>query len=62
LAKFLGLADDARWPSAIAKLTAKQRATYERMANVCIELDLWQAGLAPKPENVIVCLPRGHNR
>ena len=44
------------------KLTAKQRATYERMANVCIELDLWQAGLAPKPENVIVCSPRGHNR
>jgi hypothetical protein len=55
LAKFLGIADDERWPRAIAKLDPKKRAMYERMAQVEIELNLWQAGLGPKPEGVIVC-------
>lgn len=27
----------------------------QRMADVCMELDLWQAGLGPKPKDVIVC-------
>ena len=55
LAKFLGIADDERWPRAIAKLDPKKRAMYERMAQVEIESNLWQAGLGPKPEGVIVC-------
>jgi hypothetical protein len=55
LAKFLGIADDERWPRAIAKLDQKKRAVYERMSDVCIELELWQAGLGPKPANIIVC-------
>jgi hypothetical protein len=55
LAKFLGIADDERWSRAIAKLDPKKRAAYERMADVCVELDLWQAGLGPKPKDVIVC-------
>lgn len=55
LAQGLGIADDPRWPRAIAKLDPKKRATYERMLSVAFELNLWQAGLGPKPENVIVC-------
>lgn len=55
LAKFLGIDDDERWPRAIAKLDPIKRATYERMSEVTIELNLWQAGLGPKPTGVIVC-------
>lgn len=55
LAKFLGIDDDDRWPRAIAKLDPVKRATYERMSEVTIELNLWQAGLGPKPKDVIVC-------
>lgn len=62
LAKFLGIHDDERWPRAIAKLDPKKRAAYERMADVCVEIDLWQAGLGPKPANVIVCHDHKHRR
>lgn len=55
LADFLGISDDPRWPKAIAKLDPVKRAGYERMADVCIELQLWQDGLGPKPQGVIVC-------
>ena len=57
LAQFLGIADDERWPRAIAKLDPKKRASYERMAKVTMELQLWEAGLGPKPKGVIVCRP-----
>ena len=55
LAEFLGIADDQRWPRAIAKLAPEKRVAYERMADVCVELRLWQDGFGPKPEGVIVC-------
>jgi hypothetical protein len=55
LAKFLGIADDERWPRAIAGLTPEKRAVYERMADVCVELQLWRDGLGPRPEGVIIC-------
>jgi hypothetical protein len=59
LAKFLGIAEDARWPQAIARLDPKKRAAYERMADVCMEIDLYEAGLGPKPQDVILCYPHG---
>jgi hypothetical protein len=55
LARYLGIADDERWPGAIARLDPKKRAAYERMAQVEMELNLWAAGLGPKPAGVIVC-------
>jgi hypothetical protein len=60
LAKFLGMADDGRWPKAIASLEPKKRALYERMAVVTMEIELYDAGLGPKPTGVIIC--RGHNK
>lgn len=60
LAKFLGIADDERWPRAIAKLDPKKRAAYERMADVCIEVELYEAGLGPKPQGVILCYDHKH--
>lgn len=58
LAEFLGILDDDRWPKAIASLTPEKRAAYEYMAQVCVELDLWQAGLGPKPIGVLVDFER----
>jgi hypothetical protein len=55
LARLLGIADDARWPRAIAKLPPEKRAAYERMADVFMELQLYEAGLGPKPRGVIIC-------
>jgi len=60
LAKFLGIDDDERWPKAIAKLDPVKRANYERMSEVVIEIQLYDAGLGPKPKNVIIC--RDHRR
>lgn len=53
LANFLGIRDDWRWPRAIKNLDPKKRAAYERMADVCMEVNLYEAGLGPKPEGVI---------
>jgi len=58
LAKYLCIYDDARWPRVIVKLDAKTRACYERMAEVEVELNLWTAGLGPKPKDVIVLKDR----
>lgn len=55
LAKYLGVDDHPNWPRFVAKLDPVRRATYERMAQVEHELNLWTAGLGPKPEGVIVC-------
>jgi len=55
LAVFLGIDDDPRWPRAIEKLDPLKRATYERMAQVETELKLYDAGLGPKPNGVIIC-------
>jgi hypothetical protein len=54
LAKFLGIHGDPRWQKAIATLPAEKRRAYERMHQVTVELDLWQAGLGPKPSGVMV--------
>jgi hypothetical protein len=55
LARFLEIADDPRWPKVIANLMPETRASYERMAQVEIALKLWEQGLGPRPEGVIVC-------
>ncbi len=55
LAAFLGIINDPRWPGAIARLDPAKREIYERMADVEMELNLWQAGIAPMPKGVIVC-------
>ena len=46
LAVFLGIADDERWPRAIAKLDPKKRAAYEHLAEVTAQLQLYDAGLS----------------
>lgn len=58
LATFLGIQNDPRWSLAIARLVPAKRAAYERMANLCNELRLWQDGLGPMPAGIIVCWER----
>ncbi len=62
LTDFLGIADCApeKVRRYLAAMPPEKRATYERMAEVTLELQLWEQGLAPKPEGVIVC--REHKR
>lgn len=55
LSKLLGIAeDDPRKDKAIASISPKKRALYERMASVGMEVELWQAGLGPKPKGVLI--------
>ena len=55
LAVFLGLGDAPNWRKCIEVLAPEKRAVFERMAQVTIALQLWEAGLGPKPSGVIVC-------
>lgn len=41
----------------LPRLTADERASYEALAELEIQLRLWQAGLAARPR-AIVCSPR----
>ena len=39
----------------MATVTPEKRALYNKMASLETEVELWQAGLGPKPEGVIIC-------
>lgn len=56
LATFLGL--DRCTPGdrekILRSITPLRRATYERLAKVEAELNVWQCGLGPKPRGVLV--------
>lgn len=41
-----------------ASLVGAKRAGYERLIAVGRELQLWEAGLGPKPAAIIVCGPK----
>lgn len=59
LAKFLGIdADHPKLAAFMAKLDPAKRASYERMHELCGELDLWQAGFGPKPKGVLIDMDR----
>ena len=40
------------------RIGPKERATYEAMHKLCGDIELWEAGLGPKPTNAIICGPR----
>lgn len=41
--------------SEVAKLSARERDAYERLALTELGIKLWLAGLAEKPRGVIIC-------
>lgn len=55
LAEFLGIPGAKEREAILAAITPEERATYEDMARVDVELKLWIEGVGPKPEGVIVC-------
>lgn len=59
LAIFLGIDKEPKCAEVIAHMTPERRASYERMAGMETELKLWQAGLAPKPNGVLIDYARG---
>lgn len=59
MAEFLGFGDDPRRIEAVQKLAPEKRALFERMASLDTEVELWLAGLAPKPAGVLMDFPKG---
>lgn len=57
LAEWLGLArcKPEERDKIMASITSERRALYEHMHQVETDLVLWQNGVGPKPEGVIVC-------
>lgn len=62
LAAYLGIpSDHPMKATVIQSLSSEKRATYERMASIETELELWQAGLGPRP-NVLIDTERSTRR
>lgn len=62
LIKFLGLDDLDREKAKryVAAMDPIKRAGYERMAQVCDEIHLWQQGVGSLPSDVIICHEHKH--
>lgn len=54
LAAFLGIAGHPKRHAVIAALSPAKRALFDRMAGLEMEVELWQAGLGPKPTGVLI--------
>jgi hypothetical protein len=54
---FLGIADLSKTTRAkiMAAVTPEKRKLYDEMAELEVKVKLWQDGLGPKPEGVIIC-------
>lgn len=63
MAKFLGLTlEEEKHVEFVKGLSPEKRALFERMANLEIELKLWQDGLGPKPQGVLIDTERSTRR
>lgn len=54
MVEFLGFGDDPKGPAAVAALAPEQRALFERMADLEVEVNLWTEGVGPKPVGVLI--------
>ena len=43
---------------AVRAMTPEKRATYERLVTLADEINLWTAGVGPKPAGAIICGPK----
>lgn len=62
LARYLGIDVEPNWQALVDHFTPLQRKTYERMAEVETEINLWQAGLGPRPRGVLIDYARTPRR
>jgi hypothetical protein len=58
MASFIGVAGHPKAQACVAALTPEKRALFERMAEVCIEAELYSAGLGPRPVGVLLDFDR----
>ncbi|HEU4635423.1 MAG TPA: hypothetical protein VFS41_04550 [Edaphobacter sp.] len=56
--KVLGIESDPNRAKILAAIPLEKRATYVRLADLAVEINLWQEGLGPKPTDAIICGPR----
>lgn len=62
LQTFLGIANTKECAKIMASITPQQRALYDSMATIETEVELWLAGLGPKPAGVLIDMDRGRRR
>ena len=63
MAAFVGLSpEEENRVGFIKGLSPEKRAVFERMANLEMELKLWQDGLGPKPQGVLIDTERSTRR
>jgi hypothetical protein len=48
--------------SLVSKIDPVKRKVYEALAKLELDIQLWQTGLAPKPDYAIIDEPRRKNR
>jgi len=54
LAVYLNILDWPNWEEAIKAFSPQRRASFDRMADLEKEIDLWAQGLGPKPTGVLI--------
>jgi hypothetical protein len=63
MAKFMGLNPaNPKHLAVIASLSAETRASFESMMALEHAIELWAAGLGPKPTGVMIDMARGKRR
>ncbi len=63
MATFVGLTpDEEKRVEFVKGLSPEKRALFERMATLEIEVNLWQEGLGPKPQGVLIDTERSTKR
>ncbi len=62
LIEFMGLKGHRMAKAVVAQLTPEKRALYEDMAKVEAEVELWIAGLGPKPAGIMIDFDRKTSR
>jgi hypothetical protein len=62
LAAYLGIKGHPKAIAVVKNLSPQRRALYERMSQVEIEIELFEAGLGPRPVGVILDYPKRQRR
>lgn len=62
MAEYLGLKGHPKMLAVVRNLSPQRRRLYERMAEVEVEIELYEAGLAPKPQGVILTYRKAKRR
>jgi hypothetical protein len=62
MADFIGIKGHPKAAACIAALAPEKRALFDRMAEVCVEAELYAAGLGPRPVGVLLDFDRPARR